>query len=73
MRKIYCEQCGDAVKPTHPDDAALGLAPRRIGGLAIKDLVCDACGHDISKGTEVVAESTPRNMREWEGEYLIQN
>ena len=71
MRKIYCEECGK-MKPTHPEDAALGFFPRRTHGQVINELVCDACGKEMPKGTNAVAESVPRDMKYWENEYLAQ-
>jgi len=69
MRKIYCEECG-RLKPTPPEDAARGLFPRRKHGQAINELVCDACGKPIPKGSNAVAESVPCDMGHWESEYL---
>lgn len=69
MRKIYCPECGK-VRPTHPDDAALGFFPRRTHGQVINELVCDACGKVMPEGSDAVAESVPRDMGRWEGDYL---
>jgi len=70
MRYIYCEECGK-VKPTHPDDAALGLFPRRTHGIVKNPLVCDGCGKEMPTGTAAVAQSIPKDMDEWESDYLI--
>ena len=71
MRKIYCEECGKP-KPTHPEDAALGLFPRRTYGKTINELVCDGCGKELPRDSSVVAESIPKDMGYWENEYIKQ-
>ena len=69
MRKITCVECG-AMKPTPPEDAAMGLFERRVYGKSIRSLVCDYCGTPLNPGDNVIALSLPQNMAEWEGDYL---
>lgn len=69
MRRIYCEKCG-RIRPTPAEDVARGLIPRRTRGAALRELVCDQCGTVLSKGAQVVAESVPADMGEWERNYL---
>ena len=71
MRKITCPKCGE-LRPTPPEDAALGLFERRVHGSAIRSLSCDYCGKPIDKGDSVIALSSPPHMPEWESDYLIE-
>lgn len=71
MRTLLCLDCGRIKRPTHPDDAALGLIPRRTYGfLTNRSLVCDQCAKSLNHGDEVIALSSPANMGNWEREYL---
>jgi hypothetical protein len=69
MRKITCPDCG-AMKPTPPEDAALGLFERRIYGKSTRHVNCDYCNKDLNPGDNVIALSCPANMPEWELDYL---
>ncbi len=69
MRRILCKECG-AIKPTPYEDAALGFFPRRTYGKVINEMMCDLCGKILPRDSDVVAESIPKDMRDWEGEYF---
>lgn len=68
-RKITCTDCGK-MKPTPPDDAALGLFERRTYGTLLGSAICDYCGKQLDRDDSVIALSVPSDMRAWEHEYM---
>lgn len=70
MRRLFCVDCGK-IKPTHPEDAALGLFCRYMRGHLMRSVVCDQCDKQLSEGDEAVAVSQPDSMPQWENEYLM--
>lgn len=72
MRRLFCIECGK-VKPTHPEDAAMGLFTRYVRGKLTCSVVCDQCDKALEVGDDAVAVSQPSDMRKWEHEYLSTN
>ena len=70
-RKIYCQKCG-VIRPTPQEDAARGLFQRYVRGSAIRSMVCDLCGIEITVGDHCIAWSQPANMLSWEQEYVAE-
>jgi len=69
MRTILCEKCG-IIKPTPPEDIALGITTRRIPGTVLAcSIVCDHCNEPLS-GKPAVAYSSPADMGNWEKDYF---
>lgn len=68
-RKLTCLQCGK-MKPTPPEDAAMGLFERRAYGALRASAICDYCGAELSKGDQAIALTTPSDAPMWEEDYL---
>jgi hypothetical protein len=58
------------MRATPPEDAAMGLFERRTYGRSWRHLNCDYCNKELNPGDNVIALSTPSDMREWEPEYM---
>lgn len=68
-RKITCTKCG-AMRPTPPEDAALGLYERRVYGVLLGSAMCDYCGIELDKGDSVIALTVPQDYPMWESTYM---